>query len=431
MWLKLGCFVAAFVVSTTTLCAQQLAEISGRTMGTTYSVKYSIDTDAIEQSELTAAIQQRLAEIDERMSTYRADSELSQFNACPPDRWHEVSPETLQVARLAIEISKATDGAFDPTVMPLVELWNFGPSNRSAEFSPPSDTLIDETRKLVGYQKLKTRDEPAALMKTVAGLSLDLSAIAKGYGVDEVVRVGESFGAARVMVEIGGEVRVVDGKTDQDPWRIGIEKPLTGRRDLETVAALRDSSMATSGNYRNFFEHNGVRYSHTIDPRTGWPTRRQLGSVSVVAESCARADALATAILVMGADAGEAWANRHGVDSLFLTDIEGQIERRQTGSFPIASSAGSTNTEAKPGAKAERKRSSNFVPVVLISFFVFGLALLGMAIGVIIGNRRIQGSCGGIAGLKDGDGRTACELCQNPSPACQGENSQATADENV
>jgi thiamine biosynthesis lipoprotein len=397
--------------------AGPLVSLSGRSMGTTYSIKYS-DDGSIDHAKLAAAVEQRLAEIDERMSTYRDDSELSRFRISPANQWFAVSTETLQVTQLAIEISKATDGAFDPTVMPLVELWRFGPSTRPVAFVPPTEEAIAETLKRVGYEKLQVRDEPPALMKSVAGLSLDLSAIAKGHGVDEVVRIISSFGAERVLVEIGGEVRVVSGKTDKDPWRIGIEKPIVDRRELEAVAAIRDQSMATSGNYRNFFERDGIRYSHTIDPRTGWPTQHRLGSVSVISESCAKADALATAVLVMGAEAGAAWTQQQGVTAIFLTNSDAGIQRKQTGPFPLAAVLAA---EAALPQTNNQKTSNHFLVVVLLSITIFGIAIIGMAVGVIISNRCLKGSCGGLAAMPGADGKTGCETCQNRSPECESE----------
>jgi thiamine biosynthesis lipoprotein len=181
-------------------------------------------------------------------------------------------------------------------------LWGFGPERGTGE--PPTQQQIDHALQRVGYRQLAVRTSPAALRKQRPDLYVDLSAIAKGFAVDEVARLLDDGNISSYLVEIGGELRARGSKSDGSPWKVAIERPLTGERSVQAVVALRDRAIATSGDYRNFMEKDGKRYSHTINPRSGRPITHGLASVSVIARSAMRADALATAIMVMGPDAG-------------------------------------------------------------------------------------------------------------------------------
>jgi thiamine biosynthesis lipoprotein len=284
----------------------QPVSISGQTMGTTYSVK--VVGAVVDQQQLAAVIEKRLLRINQLMSTYIPESELSQFNAAPTEIWFDISPETQAVIELATETSALSLGSFDITVGPLVNLWGFGPQQIPDHV--PSLAEIDGIRNRVGFEHLQIR--PGALRKDAA-LYVDLSAIAKGFAVDEIVGLLEAQGLNDYLVEVGGELRARGNNPAGQTWRVAIELPDANQRRPYQVVELADMGMATSGDYRNYFERDGLRYSHTIDPATGAPIRHNLASVTVLAKSTARADAMATAINVMGAERGLALAEAQGL----------------------------------------------------------------------------------------------------------------------
>ena len=305
--------------------------LSGRTMGTTYSVKLAAAPDGTGAAALQAEIDAALATVNRQMSTYDPDSELSRFNASGSTDWFPVSGATAKVVAEALSVSRESDGAFDATVMPLVNLWSFGPEARPD--AVPTDAEIADRKAFVGADKVEVRTDPPALRKAAAGASCDLSAIAKGYGVDVVAELLDRRGLSGYMVEIGGEVRTKGRRADGRGWRIGIERPLTGERAVERVVELSGESLATSGDYRNWFEAGGVRYSHTIDPRTGRPIGHGLASVSVVADDCMTADATATAVMVLGPDAGYDWLVGRGAAALLIVRDGAGFAERPTPAF--------------------------------------------------------------------------------------------------
>ncbi len=267
-------------------------------MGTSYSVQWSDASISISTSELKDLIELRLGRINSLMSTYIPNSQLSDFNQSRETGWHAVDSELAQLVELALSISIKTDGAFDITVGPLVNLWGFGPSETAFTF--PTDTEINIAKRSIGYQHLEVRIDPPALNKKVADLYVDLSAIAKGYAVDEVAQILNENNVLNYMVEIGGEIKGRGVAPHGNPWRIGIETPHFERGKIEKIVSLLDVGVATSGDYRNFIEHEGKHYSHTIDPRSGYPVSHNLGSVTVLHQSTAIADAWATAFMVLG-----------------------------------------------------------------------------------------------------------------------------------
>ncbi|UUO07912.1 FAD:protein FMN transferase [Blastopirellula sp. J2-11] len=302
-------------------------ELTGRTMGTTYSVKWIAPGDDFSTKSLQKQVDQRLVEINQQMSTYIPDSELSRFNQSPAGDWFPVSQALADVVSRAKEISQQSDGAFDVTVGPLVNLWNFGPDHHPEEI--PSDAAIAEALANVGDSKLQVRLDPPALKKSHDKLYVDLSAIAKGYGVDQLAQLVADAGAKSYMVEIGGEVRAAGRKSDGSPWRIAIEKPIPGARAIQEIVELSNQSLATSGDYRNFFEVDGETFSHTIDPQTGRPLGHQLASVSVLHSDCAAADAFATTLMVLGPERGYNWAEQNKLAVLFLIrGADGPVVRR-------------------------------------------------------------------------------------------------------
>ncbi len=306
-------------------------------MGTSYSIKCWDKTTASDSKLLQNQVESLLKKINRQMSTYLDDSELSQFNAAKPDGWFPVSKETAWVVQQAIHFHKQTDGASDVTVGPLVQLWDFGPGHSplGSKLEPPSAELIAATRAQTGCQHLEARLDPPALRKTIDGLQVDLSSIAKGYAVDAVAELLLAQGYPNFMVEIGGEVRAGGTRQDKKPWRIGVESPAAERRSIYRVVALQDQALATSGDYRNTRKINGQRLCHIIDPRTGRPLPYRGWSVTLLTETCLEADVLATALLVMGEAKGYDWCVEHQVAALFLIRQDDEILEKATPNFPV------------------------------------------------------------------------------------------------
>lgn len=292
-------------------------QISGQTMGTSYSVQWSDTSPSFSTSELTNQIEQRLVRINLLMSTYIPNSQLSEFNQSRETGWHAVDEELATLVTTALLISKQSEGAFDITVGPLVNLWGFGPSDTSFTF--PTDTEINIAKRSIGYKQLEARLDPPALNKKIVDLYVDLSAIAKGYTVDEITQILDEKNIVNYMVEIGGEVKAKGIAPHGNPWRIGIETPNIQRGGIEQVVSLKDVGVATSGDYRNFIEHQGKRYSHTIDPRSGYPVSHNLGSVTVIHESTAIADAWATAFMVLGAEKSYQLSKENNLSGVLIT----------------------------------------------------------------------------------------------------------------
>ncbi len=293
---------------------------SGRTMGTTYHV--TVVTGRFGSVDgLQPKIDRRLDEVNRSMSPYLADSEISRFNRfAEAGREFPVSPDFLKVMKTAAQIFRLSDGAWDGTVNPLVDLWGFGRAGRVG--TPPSAEKIAALLGDTGFEKIEIRDD-GALVKRQASVTLDLSSIAKGFGVDAVAEVVRGAGWAEFLVEIGGEVAAAGRRADGGRWRVGINRPKADARPDEVyrVVTLENRAFATSGDYRQFFVAGGVRYSHVIDPRTGYPVTNRVVSASVVAADCTLADGLATAVMVMGAEKGLALIERlAGVEGLIVVE---------------------------------------------------------------------------------------------------------------
>ncbi len=313
-------------------CPAKTIVFRGRTMGTGYTVKLGPAPATLDEKSLAERIDQALEVVNARMSTYKPDSELSRFNASRGTDWFDVSSSTAEVIAEAIRIGRLTYGAFDVTIGPLVRLWNFGAGRKEVD-DPPTDEQIDLQRTVMGFEKLEVRLDPPSVRKTDPAIEIDLSGIAKGYAVDRVADLLEASDCENYMVEVGGEIRAKGKNFQGTPWRIAIEKPDAGARVVHEVLELRDGGMATSGDYRNYFEKDGVRYSHLLDPRTGRPIRHRLASVTVLATTCAEADAWATALMVLGSEEGLKTAERENVAVAFLIRQDDQFIERQTTEF--------------------------------------------------------------------------------------------------
>ena len=297
-----------------------LTELRGATMGTTYTVKLVDLSAELELDRIQAEIDAILERVNGQMSTYLHDSELSQFNRGQTTEWLTISQQLADVMQQAQHVSRLSAGAFDITVGPLVNLWGFGPSPGADQL--PSDQDVHEAMKRVGYQRLEVRGSPPAMRKDRPDLYVDLSAIAKGYAVDLVAAYLQSLQIEDYMVEIGGEIQAKGRNAKDSLWRIAVEKPSTGSRSLHKVIELDNVGIATSGDYRNYFETEGRRYSHTIDPRTGRPVTHKLASVTVAHPSTMQADAMATALMVLGPEAGYHFAEQQGLAAFFIVKGE-------------------------------------------------------------------------------------------------------------
>jgi thiamine biosynthesis lipoprotein len=307
-------------------------KLEGRTMGTTYHVTVVTRGSA---SGLQERIERRLGEIEQSLSTFREDSEISRFNRFPRvGEEFPVSDDFLQVMKAGARVFALSGGAWDGTVLPLVDLWGFGPSGPVRDPPPPEQVaarLAD-----VGFQKIEIR-EKGALVKRQATVTVDLSSIAPGYAVDQVAELIRKEGVLQFLVEIGGEVRAGGSRLDGRRWRVGIGRPKVDAAPDEVyrVAPLRDAAFSTSGDYRNYFVRNGVRYSHVLDPRTGRPVANGVVSVSILAPDCTLADGLSTAVMVLGVEAGLALVERlDGVEGLVVRETpDGRLEDHPSSGF--------------------------------------------------------------------------------------------------
>lgn len=297
-------FLVLLVVGTVLIIRQQRSmpyqKNSGFIFGTTYNITYQYDRD------LTDEIEAALKQVDSEFSMFNEQSTVARLNR---GEQPTLSDMFCEVFTKAEAISKATDGAFDITVAPLVNAWGFGFKHDA----PPTQSQVDSLRHLIGYKNLTLNGKH--LSKRIPGIQLDFSAIAKGYGVDVISRLLSSHDIQNFMVEIGGEVTTCGINPKRVPWRIGVTKPtddsLATSQEYQTVLNVTDKSMATSGNYRNFYYRGGRKFAHTIDPRTGYPVQHQLLSATVLAKDCATADAFATSFMVLGLNKAKRILDEH------------------------------------------------------------------------------------------------------------------------
>lgn len=311
IWLVV--MLAAVMVTACSKAPEQI-HISGPTMGTTYNIKF-LNAEGVPAAEaLQKEIDLRLEQVNDQMSTYRKTSELSRFNQYKGSEPFAVSRETALVTREAIRLNDLTLGALDVTVGPLVNLWGFGPEARPEVI--PTDEELAARRAVVGIKHLTVTD--STLAKSIPDLYVDLSTIAKGWGVDVIADYIEAQGVQNYMVEIGGEIRMKGKNREGVNWRIAIEKPDVDQRAIQEIIEPGDMAIATSGDYRNYFERDGIRYSHIIEPKTGKPISHKVVSVTALDPSCMTADGLATGLMVLGEVEGLKVANQHNIPVLML-----------------------------------------------------------------------------------------------------------------
>jgi FAD:protein FMN transferase len=294
---------------------QELA-ISGPTMGTTYSIKVASAPKNVDAHALRLATDQVLDRIDLSMSTYRDDSEISRFNASASTDWFEVSSDLATVVDYALQVSQASGGMFDITVGPLVAAWGFGAAGEPIEL--PDEAKLAALRTQVGYQKLEARLSPPALRKSDARVRVDLNGIAPGYAVDLIAERFQSMHLSHFMIDLGGEVRAQGRNARGEAWRIAVERPIDAEPEPYAIVSLDNASVTTSGEYRHYYDRDGHRYSHTIDPRTGRPVEHTLASVVVIGPTTMYVDAWAKVFNVLGTEAGRKLAIERAMPVMFI-----------------------------------------------------------------------------------------------------------------
>lgn len=303
--------------------------LSGETMGSTYNVKLDRAGQPVER--IAEAVRAALQSVDARMSRFRPESELNALNGSAAGVPVPLSPELFTVLAAAQDVSRWSSGAFDVTVAPAVESWGFG-VNQQRRVPAAAEVVLQRGK--VDWRALQLEPVHRTATKRRPGMQADLGGIAKGYGVDAVATALEGLGVCEYMIEVGGEVRTKGVNGAGEPWQIGIEEPDALPQRARHVVPLSGRAMATSGDYRIFFEQDGQRYSHEIDPTTGAPVGHRLCSVTVVAADCLHADALATALIVLGPERGFELAERSGVAAQFIERIaRGRYSDRMTSAF--------------------------------------------------------------------------------------------------
>ncbi|MEY4561681.1 MAG: hypothetical protein RLZZ618_958 [Pseudomonadota bacterium] len=319
----------------------QLHAMRGLTMGTSWSVRL-VGSRSLNLTLLQRHVQQTLDQVVAEMSTWLDTSDLSRFNRAPAGHAQVLPADCFEVLQTGQAVARASQGACDPTAGALVDLWGFGPTGRHDQpgFVPPTSADIEAARARCGWQLLRI-DEATSTVWQPGGLRLDFSGIAKGFGVDQVARELSTQGVRDFLVEVGGELRGAGMKPDGQPWWVALEMPpgvqVQGQdpaEDNETLVALHGLSVATSGDYRRFFDWEAQRHSHTIDPRTGHPVQNRVASVTVLHAKCVLADAWSTALTVLGVDAGLALADERGLAVRFLQRADdGQVSEHLSRAF--------------------------------------------------------------------------------------------------
>ena len=294
--------------------------LNGPTMGTRWSALFFMPP-GFNAEPVRAALQAAVDRVDRQMSTWRPDSDLTRLNAAQAGEWVTIPPELMEVLRLGLEVGAASGGAFDIGLGDAVAAWGFGPERAE----PWRIRAALQKHRHPAFEALELDPEKARARKA-APLTLDLNGIAKGYGVDRLAAVQNAHGIAAGLVGIDGEMRALGRRPDGQPWTVAVEAPEHDRRAPTSILALEDASVATSGDYRHWIEVGGRQLSHTMDPRKGAPLGAPPASVTIVAPSCAAADAWATAMMVLGAREGGALARQLGLDALFLLRRNGRVE---------------------------------------------------------------------------------------------------------
>jgi len=322
--------IVAVLAAALTGCLFQdkVESFGGPTMGSTYSVKYVAGDQAAAKEQLQRETESILAEIDKQLSTYRADSDIETFNALPAHECMVMPSGVRELILAGQQLSEESNGALDLTIEPLLNLLGFGPQGRGERV--PSAEEIDNVRQNIGQQYLRIDGEQ--LCKDAA-VQVDFNSIAAGYAVDQVVAALVASGVSSYLVEITGELKAQGHKPDGAPWRIAIEAPRDNERVAQRIIELDGYAVSTSGDYRNYFERDGKRYSHTLDPRTGAPIDHHLAAVTVVDPSTLRADGLSTVLMVLGPERGLAFAAERKIAAFFVIREGQEFVSRSTEAF--------------------------------------------------------------------------------------------------
>ncbi|QUM83001.1 FAD:protein FMN transferase [Moritella sp. 5] len=322
--------LAIFILGCSEQKSTEEVLFSGPTMGTTYHMKVvGFPLSEQDKKNIQVEIDKRLELVNDQMSTYRPNSELSRFNQSVAVTGFEVSRDTAKVVLEALRLNKLTNGALDVTVGPLVNLWGFGPDNKPEQI--PSQQQLDIVKQRIGIQHLAATE--TTLSKDIDGLYVDLSSIAKGYGVDVIAEYFTSLGIENYLVEVGGELRINGVNARGIDWQVAVEKPTGAGQSVQEVIAVGNNAIATSGDYRNYYELNGERFAHTIDPISGKPIKHKLVSVTVIHTSSMTADALATALMVMGEKDGLEFAKQQGLAVLMISKSDSGYNEVYTKQF--------------------------------------------------------------------------------------------------
>lgn len=294
--------------------AERVEVLSGPTMGSTYTIKYVANSGTPAADAAGVAVQAVLDEVDRQMSTYRLDSDLSKFNQLPAGSCALMPDPVVELVSYANELSALSDGQFDITIQPLLNVWGFGPNSRGKRI--PTAEEIQAAKQQMGYQYLSINGNELCKSRD---LKLDLNSIAAGYTVDRLAQRFEALGIHSYLIEVTGELIAKGKKPDGSPWRIAIEQPVdTGERVAQRILAIDGWGVNTSGDYRNYFEEDGVRFSHTLNPKLGAPISHNVAAVTVIDRSAMVADAVGTVLLVLGLDEGMEYAKQHQVAALFV-----------------------------------------------------------------------------------------------------------------
>lgn len=320
--------VALIVVLSACGNGDSMESFGGPTMGSTYSIKYVRRAGLPAAADVRVEVEKILADIDRQLSTYRSDSDIERFNDLPANRCQKMPASILKLIRVGEQLSEQSEGSYDLTVEPLLNLWGFGPQGR--EEKVPAEQALAQARQRVGYQHL--RIEGDQLCKDAA-VEVDFNSIAAGYAVDTIAARLEALGIHDYLAEATGELKAAGKKLDGSPWRIALEEPRDDQQVAERVVAVDGFGLSTSGDYRNYFEQDGRRYSHTFDARTGAPVSHSLASVTVIHPSALMADGLSTLLLILGPERGWDYAEKHDIGAFFVIRADTGFVTRTSHAF--------------------------------------------------------------------------------------------------
>lgn len=330
--------IAAFaLVFALAACAPRapVQHVHGASMGTTWSARFV--APETRRDEVHALIAGELGAVVAEMSAWEADSALSRFNRAPAGSWQALPPDLFAVFEHALALARETRGAYDPTVGPLVDLWGFGPEG-AARTAPPAREEIEAARGQVGFARIELDASQRRALQP-GGLRMDISSLGPGHALDRIAERLHAAGVDAFLVELGGEMIAAGRKPDGSDWRIAVE-PVSAGAGYDLVLPLRDAAAGSSGDYRVGFEHDGRRYSHTIDPRSGEPVLHALAGVTVIAREAMQADAMAAALMVLGPEEGMSFAATHGVAGVFTLHEGAGYVRRYSPAFEALRYAG-------------------------------------------------------------------------------------------